>query len=59
MKYDGCRLRLEREWNRVRLVTRGGYNWSDRYPWIVGTGRKNRHKQFIIDGEPSSGIIPI
>ena len=35
MKYDGYRLRLERDGNRVRLITRGGYNWTDRYPWIV------------------------
>jgi len=45
------RLRLEREGNRVRLITRGGYNWADRYPWIVEAALKNRHKQFVIDGE--------
>ena len=28
VKYDGYRLRLEREGNRVRLITRGGYNWA-------------------------------
>src|SRR5262249_15276947 len=48
---DGYRLRLEREGNRVRLITRGGHNWADRYPWIVETARKNRHQQFVIDGE--------
>jgi len=51
VKYDGYRLRLEREGNRVRLITRGGYNWSDRYPWIVAAARRNRHRQFVIDGE--------
>ena len=51
VKYDGYRLRLERDGNRVRLITRGGYNWADRYPWIVETARKNRHQQFVIDGE--------
>jgi ATP-dependent DNA ligase len=45
------RLRLEREGDRVRLITRGGYNWADRYPWIVETALKNRHQQFVIDGE--------
>ena len=45
------RLRLERDGNRVRLITRGGYNWSDRYPWIVEAALKNRHRQFVIDGE--------
>ena len=45
------RLRLESEVNRVRLITRGGYNRADRYPWIVETALKNRHQQFVIDGE--------
>ena len=51
VKYDGYRLRLEREDKRVRLITRGGTNWSDRYPWIVDVALKSRRKQFIIDGE--------
>src|SRR5215471_4310188 len=51
VKYDGYRLRLERDGNRVRLITRGGYNWADRYPRIVEAARKNRHQQFVIDGE--------
>jgi ATP-dependent DNA ligase len=28
IKYDGYRLRLERDGDRVRLITKGGYNWS-------------------------------
>jgi bifunctional non-homologous end joining protein LigD len=51
IKYDGYRLRLERDGDRVRLITRGGYDWSDRYPWIVESAIKNRHRQFVIDGE--------
>ena len=35
----------------MRLITRGGYNWTDRYPWIVESALKNRQKQFVIDGE--------
>jgi bifunctional non-homologous end joining protein LigD len=35
----------------VRLITRGGYNWTKRYPWIVEAALKNRYKQFVIDGE--------
>ena len=50
VKYDGYRLRLERDGDRVRLITRGGYNWSDRYPWIA-EARKVRQKQFVLDGE--------
>jgi ATP-dependent DNA ligase len=51
VKYDGYRLRLERDGDRVRLITRGGYNWTGRYPWIVESALKNRIKQFVIDGE--------
>jgi ATP-dependent DNA ligase len=32
-----------------RLITRGGYDWSDRYSWIAESARKNRHQ--AIDGE--------
>ena len=46
IKYDGYRLRVERNGDRVRLITRGGYNWSDRYPWIMVAALKNRHRQF-------------
>jgi ATP-dependent DNA ligase len=28
IKYDGDRLRVERNGGRVRLITRGGYDWS-------------------------------
>src|SRR5215472_15144270 len=43
VKYDGYRLRLEREGKCVRLITRGSHNWADRYPRIVEAARKNRH----------------
>ena len=51
IKYDGYRLRVERDGDRVRLITRDGYNWTDRYPWIVEAALKNRVRQFVIDGE--------
>ena len=44
IKYDGYRLRLERDGDRVRLITSGGYNWTKRYPWIVESAPKNRMK---------------
>jgi len=28
-----------------------GYDWTKRVPWIVEAVRKNRVKQFVIDGE--------
>ncbi|MGY8676631.1 RNA ligase family protein [Bradyrhizobium sp. UFLA05-153] len=51
VKYDGYRLRLERDGDRVRLITRGGYNWTSRYPWIVEAARKIRQTHFVLDGE--------
>jgi bifunctional non-homologous end joining protein LigD len=51
IKYDGYRLRLERDNDRVRLITKGGCDWSKRFPWIVEAALKNRQKQFVIDGE--------
>jgi bifunctional non-homologous end joining protein LigD len=51
IKYDGFRLRLERDSSRACLITRGGHDWTSRYPWIVEAALKNRHKQFVIDGE--------
>jgi bifunctional non-homologous end joining protein LigD len=51
IKYDGYRLRVERDGDRVRLLTRNGFDWTKRYPWIVEAALKNRIKQFVIDGE--------
>jgi len=51
LKMDGYRLRLERDGKRVRLITKGGYDWAKRFPWIVTAALKNRQSQFVIDGE--------
>jgi ATP-dependent DNA ligase len=51
VKCDGYRLRLERDGGRVRLITKGGYDWTERFPWIVAAALKNRQSQFVIDGE--------
>jgi bifunctional non-homologous end joining protein LigD len=51
IKFDGYRLRVERDGNRVRLITRGGYDWTKRFPWIAEAALKNRRSQFVIDGE--------
>ena len=29
----------------------GGYNWTGHYSWIGESALKNRHKQFVVDGE--------
>ena len=35
----------------MRLFSRGGHDWTSRYPWIVETAREIRKTQFILDGE--------
>jgi ATP-dependent DNA ligase len=30
VKYDGYRMRLEREGDRVRLFSKGGHDWTSR-----------------------------
>jgi bifunctional non-homologous end joining protein LigD len=51
----GCtrlkRLIARRDGNRVRLYTRRGYDWSDKYPWIVDSLLSLRVRSIIVDGE--------
>jgi bifunctional non-homologous end joining protein LigD len=51
VKQDGFRLIVSRGGDRVRLFTRNGHDWTDRYPLIVETARRIRSKQFVLDGE--------
>jgi bifunctional non-homologous end joining protein LigD len=51
IKYDGYRMMLVREQDRVRLISRGGYHWAHRFPLIVAAAMKLREKHFVIDGE--------
>jgi bifunctional non-homologous end joining protein LigD len=51
IKYDGYRIRLERDADRVHLITKSGYDWGKHYPRIVEAALKDRQKRFVIDGE--------
>ncbi|MGC0395926.1 DNA ligase [Bradyrhizobium sp. USDA 241] len=51
IKYDGYRLIVVRQDKSVRLLTKGGHDWSKRYPLIVEAALQNRQKRFVIDGE--------
>jgi ATP-dependent DNA ligase len=51
IKYDGYRIRVERDGARMRLISRNGYDRTARYPWVVEAALKNRHEQFVLDGE--------
>src|SRR6476660_3220464 len=50
IKHDGYRLIVQRDGKRVRLFTRNGFDWSDRYPLIVEAALRNRNSSFVIDG---------
>ena len=51
IKHDGYRLIVQREGKRVRLFTRNGHDWSDRFPLISEAALRNRNSSFVIDGE--------
>src|SRR4051794_6692276 len=51
IKHDGYRLIVQREGKRVRLLSRRGYDWSDRYPLITEAALRLRKEAFVIDGE--------
>ena len=51
IKDDGYRLFVQREGKRVRLFTRNGHDWSNRYPRIVEAALRNRNSSFVINGE--------
>jgi bifunctional non-homologous end joining protein LigD len=51
IKHDGYRLIVRRDGSAVRLFTRRGYEWSDRYPAIARAAAKLRARSFTIDGE--------
>jgi ATP-dependent DNA ligase len=50
IKHDGYRLLVRREGSRVRLFTRGGYDWTDRFPAIVEAASTIKARSFLIDG---------
>ena len=51
IKLDGYRMRVERDRDSVREISRGGDDWTSRFPWIGEAALKNRVRQFVIDGE--------
>jgi bifunctional non-homologous end joining protein LigD len=44
-------ITVHREGKRVRLFTRNGHNWTDRYPLIVQAALRFRIGSFVLDGE--------
>jgi bifunctional non-homologous end joining protein LigD len=51
IKHDGYRLIARKQSERVRLFTRRGYDWTDRYPRISAAVAALRPASVTIDGE--------
>ena len=51
IKHDGYRLIVRRDGVSVRLFTRRGHDWTERYPLIADAAAKLRARTFTIDGE--------
>ena len=51
IKHDGYRLIVQRDGKRVRLFTRNGHDWTDRFPLIIEAALRNRNSSFVLDGE--------
>ena len=51
IKHDGYRLIVQRDRQRVRLWTRNGHDWSDRFPLISEAALRNCNSSFVLDGE--------
>jgi bifunctional non-homologous end joining protein LigD len=51
LKWDGYRLAVHVEPGRVRILTRGGHDWTHRFPGIEAAARDFMPGTMILDGE--------
>lgn len=51
IKWDGYRLAVHLDGDRVRVLTRGGHDWTTRFAHIADEARQLGHKTIILDGE--------
>ncbi|MCA1458109.1 DNA ligase [Bradyrhizobium sp. BRP22] len=51
IKHDGYRLIVHRDGKRVRMLTRNGLDWTDRFPLIREAALRHRSASFVLDGE--------
>ena len=51
IKHDGYRLMARRDGAGVRLLTRNGHDWAERYPSIVEAVNRLKGRSCLIDGE--------
>lgn len=61
IKYDGYRLRIAKDDDSVRLLTRGGKDWTERFPELAKAALALPAESALIDGEVvvfGSGGVP-
>ncbi|TBY54507.1 ATP-dependent DNA ligase [Rhizobium leguminosarum bv. viciae] len=51
IKWDGYRLSVHIEPTGIRILTRGGHDWTERFPAIVAEARRLPVSTAILDGE--------
>jgi bifunctional non-homologous end joining protein LigD len=51
IKHDGYRLMARRDPVGIRLITRRGNDWSDRFPLVVAAVTHLKVRSCLIDGE--------
>ncbi len=51
IKWDGYRLQLNKSGTDVTIITRGGHDWTDRFPTIVEAAKALPVGTVILDGE--------
>ncbi|PDS76042.1 non-homologous end-joining DNA ligase [Rhizobium sp. L43] len=51
IKWDGYRLAVHIEPSGVRILTRGGHDWTDRFPAIAAEAKRLPVSTAILDGE--------
>src|SRR6476660_9351148 len=51
IKHDGYRCQVLVERGEARVLTRNGYDWTDRYPSLVRAAMKLNCRAAILDGE--------
>jgi bifunctional non-homologous end joining protein LigD len=51
IKHDGFRMMVRRDSAGIRLITRNGHDWSDRFPLIAEAAGALKARSFLLDGE--------
>ena len=51
IKWDGYRLAIHIEQSQIRIITRGGHDWTHRFPALVEAARQLNVDTAILDGE--------